>query len=134
MPVKLLRSSVLWGTAVAVAFVAVTMVLVFKFPNFRLPFSFKHGAAILASAALSLLLIASYRKLWKRLGFWALLFAFLGAYWLVVVYLAGQFGGLRMDAVYGITAAIEVALFGNAMARLYHQGPEVPSWIGPGTR
>jgi hypothetical protein len=76
---KLLRSSVFWGTIIAVAFVAITMILVFKFPNFRLPFSIKHGAAVVASAVLSLIWIASYRKLWKRLGFWALLFGFLEA-------------------------------------------------------
>jgi len=128
------RAALLWGTVIAVAFVAVTMVLVFRFPNFHLPFALRHGAAIVASAALLLLLIASYRKLWKRPGFWALLFAFLGAYWLVVVYMAAEFGGLRMDVLYGVTAAVEVAVFGLIMARLYHQGPEVPSWIGLGSR
>jgi hypothetical protein len=128
------RAALLWGTVIAVAFVVVTMVLVFRFPNFHLPFTLRHGAATVASAALLLLLIASYRKLWKRPGFWALLFAFLGAYWLVVVYMAEEFGGLRMDVLYGVTAAVEVAVFGLIMARLYHQGPEVPSWIGLGSR
>lgn len=128
------RAALLWGTVIAVAFVTVTMILVFKFPNFRLPFTVSHGAAIVASAALVLLLVASYRKLWKHPGFWALLVAFLGVYWLVVVYMAERFGGLRMDVLYGLTGAVEVAIFGALMARLYHQGPEVPSWIGLGSR
>jgi hypothetical protein len=124
------RTALLWGTVIAVAFVTVTMALVFKFPNFRLPFTVNHGAAIVASAALFVLLVASYRKLWKRPGFWALLFAFLGAYWLVVVNMAEVFGGLRMDVLYGVTGAAEVGVFGLIVARVYHQGPEVPSWIG----
>ena len=123
-----------FGAAIAVAFVTVTMVLVFKFPNFRLPFSVRHGAASGASAALAFLLVASYRKLWKRPGFWALLSVFLGASWLVAVYMAEAFGGVRMDVLYGVTGATEVAIFAVIMARLYHQGPEVPPWIGLGSR
>ena len=128
------RAALLWGMVIAVAFVTVTVVVVFKFPNLRLPLTVRHGAAVVASAALFLLLIASYRKLWKRPGFWALLVVFLGAYWLVVVYMAERFGGLRMDVLYGVTGAVEVAVFGVIMARLYHQGPQVPSWIGLGSR
>ena len=124
------RSALLWGTVIALAIVVATMVQVFKFPNFHPPFTLRHGEAFVASAALLVLLIASYRKLWKRPGFWALLLAFLGAYWLVVVYIAEEVVGLRMDVLYGVTGAVEVAIFALIMARLYHQGPDVPSWIG----
>jgi hypothetical protein len=128
------RTAFLWGTVIGIAFVVGTVVVVFKFPNFRLPFNVRHGAALVASAALFLLLIASYRKLWKRPGFWALLLAFTGVYWLVVVYIAEEVGGLRMDALYGVTGAAEAAIFALTVARLYHQGPDVPSWIGLGSR
>jgi hypothetical protein len=124
------RGALLWGTVIALAFVVGSMVMEFKFPNFRPPFTMRHGAAFVASAALLLLLIASYRKLWKRTGFWALLLAFLGVYWLVVVYIAEEVVGLRMDVLYGVTDAVEVAIFALIVARLYHQGPDVPSWIG----
>ncbi|MFZ0634211.1 MAG: hypothetical protein WA755_13550 [Candidatus Acidiferrales bacterium] len=128
------RAALLWGTVIAIAFVVGTGIVVFKFPNFRLPFSVTHGAAFVACAALFLLLIASYRKLWKRPGFWVLLLSFLGVYWLLVVYIAEEVGGLRMDVLYGVTGAVEVAIFAFTVARVYHQGPDVPSWIGLGSR
>ena len=128
------RAALLWGTVIAVAFVTVTVVLVFKFPSFRLPFTVRYGEAVVASVIFSFLFIASYRKLWKRLGFWALLIAFGVANWLIAAYLAGAFGGLRMDVLYGIMGGGEFAVFALIMAWLYHQGPEVPSWIGLGSR
>jgi hypothetical protein len=134
LPMKTDRAALLSGTVIAIAFVVATLVVVFKFPNFRLPFTVRHGAPFVATAALFLLLIASYRKLWKRPGFWALLFAFLGVYWLVVGYIAEGVGGLRMDVLYGVTGAVEVAIFALIVARLYHQAPDVPSWIGLGSR
>jgi hypothetical protein len=96
------RAALLWVTVITVAFVVVTTIVVFKFPDFHLPFTLRHGAAIVASAMFFFLLIASYRKLWKRPGFWALLLAFLAGYWLVVVNLAGEVGGLQTDVFYGV--------------------------------
>jgi hypothetical protein len=106
------------------------MIVVFKFPNFHLPFTMRHGGATVASAALLFLLIASYQGLWKRVGFWALLLVFLAGYWLVVVNLGEKLGGFQMGVLYGITGAVASAIFGLVMAQLYHQGPKVPSWIG----
>lgn len=128
------RAALLWGTVSAVAFVATTVFVVFEFPSFRLPFATKHGAATVASAALFVVLVASYRKLWKRPGFWGLLAVFLGIYWLVVVHMAEQLGGLRMDVLYGATGAVEFAVFVVIVARLYHRGPEVPSWLDSASR
>jgi len=125
-PVALLR-----GMAVGIAFVPTTMVAVFDFTGFRLPFAAGDGAALVASAALALLLAVPYRKLWKRVGFWALLVAFVGIYWAVVVRVAEGLGGVRTDVLCGITGAVEVAVFAVIMARCYHQGPEMPSWLPP---
>ncbi|MGH9737167.1 MAG: hypothetical protein ACRD4X_01080 [Candidatus Acidiferrales bacterium] len=124
------RAALLWGMVIAVGFITVTMVLVFRFPNFRLPFIARYGEAMVASGIFSFLFVASYRKLWKRFGFWALLIAFGVANWLIAVYIAGAFGGLRMDVLYGVVGGGEFAVFALIMAWLYHQGPEVPSWMG----
>lgn len=124
------RAALLWGTVIAIAIVTASMVLVFKFPNFRLPFTLRHGEAIVASAFFFFLLVASYRKLWRRPGFWVLLIAFSVFNWLIAVYVADQFGGLRMDVIYGIVGGGEFAVLALILARLYHQGPEVPSWLG----
>ena len=59
------RTALLWGTIVGVGIASVILVQAFEFPNFRLPFSTKYGAAFVSSAMLFGLLIASYRKLWK---------------------------------------------------------------------
>ena len=111
--------------------VATTMIAVFNFTDFRLPFAGGHGTAFVASAALALLLAVSYRKLWSRVGFWALLVAFVGIYWAVVVRVAEGVGGVRMDVLCGITGAVEVAVFALIIARCYHQGPDTPSWLRP---
>lgn len=124
------RTALLWGTVIAVSFVVVTMVVVFKFPDFRLPFAVKHGAAITASVALFFILTASYRKLWKHPGYWVLLCVFIGMYWFVVVYAGEMFVGIRMDVLYGITGAVEAAIFGLIMARVYHRGPDISSFTG----
>ena len=58
--------ALLRGTVVGIAFVATTMIAVFNFTDFRLPFAGGHGTAFVASAALALLLAVSYRKLWRK--------------------------------------------------------------------
>jgi uncharacterized membrane protein len=82
------RKALLWGTIIGVVLVTAMLVLAFEFPNFRMPFTGTQAEMFLVSALLIALLIASYRKLWKTPGFWALLLAFLSAhialYWLVV--------------------------------------------------
>ncbi len=124
------RAALFWGTVIAVAFVTVTIVLAFKFPDFRLPFTIRHGDTIITIAAVFLLLTASYRKLWKRPGFWGLLLVFLGAYWLIGVYVVEQFLGIRMDVLYGVIAGAEGAVFALIMARVYHRGPDISSFTG----
>jgi len=126
---KISRVALLWRIVVGIVFVATTMIVVFNFTDFRLPFAVRHGAAFVASGALALLLAASYRKLWNRVRFWGLLVAFVGIYWAVVVRIAEEVGGPRMDVLYGITGAVEVAVFALIMARCYHQGPDMPSWL-----
>jgi hypothetical protein len=128
------RKALLWGTIVGVGLVAAMLVLAFEFPNFRMPFTGRQAEMFLVSALLIALLIASYRKLWKTPGFWALLLAFLGAhialYWLVVAKITEEVRGLRMDVLYGVITGIEVLVFALLVARLYHRGPDISSFTG----
>ena len=124
------RMALLWGTLIGVAIVAGTTVVVFRFPNFRLPFNSRYAVSCLASCSLFLMLVVSYRKLWKRRGFWGLLAGFCGVYWSIAVHIAAGVGGLRLAVFYGITGAVAAGGFGLAMVGLYHQTPDVPSWIG----
>jgi hypothetical protein len=129
------RTALLWGTIVGVGIVAVILVQAFEFPNFRLPFSTKYGAAFVSSAMLFGLLIASYRKLWKTPGFWALLLVFLGAhtalYWLFLAKMVEENSGLRMDARYGAIGGVEFAIFALIVLRLFHRSPDTRSFTGP---
>jgi hypothetical protein len=81
------------------------------------------------------LLIASYRKLWKTPGFWALLLIFLGAhtalYWLFLTKMVEENGGLRMDARYGAIGGAEFGIFALIVLRLFHRTPDARSFTGP---
>jgi len=124
------RAALLWGTLIAVVFIAAVIVQPTEFPGLRLPFSVKHGEAFVAGGAFFFFLVASYRKLWKRAGFWVLLLAFLAVYWVAAVKIGENALGVRAAALYGVTAAAEGAVFGLLVARFYRRGPEVPSWLG----
>ena len=122
-----------WGTVIAVAFVAAAMVQVFEFPHFRLPFTWGQGEIFVVGSFLFGIVVAAYKRLWKRLSFWALLFGFLGAhialYWVLVANIADSLGGVRLAVFYGVVSAVEFFAFALIVARLFHQGPNVPSWI-----
>lgn len=128
------RTALLWGTIVGFGIVAAILVQAFEFPNFRLPFSMKYGAAFVSSAMLFALLIASYRKLWKALGFWALLLIFLGAhtaiFWLFIAKIAEENSGLRMDTLYGVIGGVEFGIFALIVLRLFHRSPDTRSFTG----
>ena len=132
------RAALLWGTIIAVALVAAIIVVPSKFPNFRVQFTDTQAESSLVSAGLFGILVASYRKLWKSIGFWVLLLAFLGAhvalYWFLIANVTEDFGGFRLDILYGAISGVEFAVFAVIVARVYHRGPEVPSWIGLGSR
>jgi hypothetical protein len=121
------RTALLWGTIIGVSLVAVSSVLAFKFPHFRMPLTSTVREAFLVSGFFFGIVVAAYRKLWKAPGFWALLLAFLGAhtalYWLFIVGLAESYGGLRKDVFYGSVSGIEFVTFAFIVARLYHRGP-----------
>jgi hypothetical protein len=121
------RTALLGGTIIGISLVAVSSVLAIKFPHFRMPLSSTEREALLVSGFFFGIVVAAYRKLWKARGFWALLFAFLGAhaalYWLFIVELAESYGGLRKDVFYGSVSGIEFVIFAFIVARLYHRGP-----------
>lgn len=125
------RAALLWGTIIGTVLVTLIMVFAFKFPNFQVPFRAAQGEAVAESVFFSFLFAASYRKLWKRAGFWTLLLVFGVVNWLIALHIAGQFGGIRMDLLYGIVGGGEFAILALIMVRLYRQGPEVPSWMRP---
>ena len=81
------------------------------------------------------LLIASYRKLSKTPGFWALLLVFLGAhtafYWLFIAKIVEENGGLRMDARYGVIGGVEFVIFALIVLRLFHRTPDTRSFTWP---
>jgi hypothetical protein len=123
------RAALLWGTIIAVALVAAIIVVTSKFPNFRVPFTDTQAETSLVSAGVFGILVASYRKLWKSIGFWMLLLAFLGAhvalYWFFLLKVTEEVGGFRMDILYGFISGVEFAVFAVIVARLYHRGPDV---------
>jgi hypothetical protein len=129
------RTALLWGTVIGVSLVAATLVLALEFPHFRMPFSGRQAKNFLVSAAFFGMLIAAYRRLWKIPGFWALLFAFLGAhvtfYWLFVAKVTEEVSGLRMDVLYGVISGVEFVIFALIVARLYHRGPDTRFLTGP---
>lgn len=127
------RSSLFWGTIIGTAPVLAIVVVETKFPNFRLPFTSEQAEMSLVSLFFFAILIAAYRKLWKAVSFWALLLALLGAhvtlYWFFVAKVTEEFGGFRMDILYGVVSGVEFAVFAIIVARLYHRGPQIPSWL-----
>jgi hypothetical protein len=132
MQMKTDRKALLWGTIIGVVLVAAIMVIPSEYPHFHLPFTDAQAEMFLVSALLIALLIASYRKLWKTPGFWALLLAFLGAhvalYWLVVAKVTEEVRGFRMDVLYGVITGVEFLVFALIVARLYHRGPDTSSF------
>jgi uncharacterized membrane protein len=132
MQMKTDRTALLWGTIIGISLVAAILVTAYKFPHIRMPFTLTEGHTLVVSAFLFGLLIAAYRKLWKVLGFWALLLAFLGAhialYWLLMEKVAENLGGLRRDVFYGTVSGVEFAIFAFIVARLFHRGPDSRSF------
>jgi hypothetical protein len=128
------RKAAVWGAAIALAIVAFGIVRAFEFPSASLPVSLRHGAAIVASAALFLLVVASYRKLWRIRGFWGWLVALAALHWLLywsfLVRAAEGFGGLQMCFAYGAAGAVEFAAFAIVMVRRYHRLPDTRSFSG----
>lgn len=124
--------ALLWGTVVGVGLVVVIVVQAFDFPHFRVPLTWSRVDAFVYSAFLFALLIASYRKLWKTPGFWALLVGSLGVhiafYWLVIAKIAEEVRGLQMDVLYGVLGGVEFVVFGLIVALLYHRGPDTRSF------
>jgi hypothetical protein len=128
------RASLLWGTIIAIALIAAIMVIPSEFPKVRLPASDSQSEMFLVSAGIFGILIASYRKLWKRLGFWGLLLALLGAhialYWLLAAKVVHEIGGIQKDILYGAISGAEFVVFSVAVAILYHRGPDTGFLIG----
>jgi len=132
------RKALLWGTIIGVVFVAAAMVKAFEFPHSRMPFTVKDEVAFVETGVIFGLLIAAYRKLWRTAGFWALLFAFLGAhialYWVLVASMAEAFGGLRLIGFFAFVSTMEFFVFAIIVARLYHRAPDLSSLTGPKER
>ncbi|HVA18011.1 MAG TPA: hypothetical protein VMV59_09915 [Candidatus Dormibacteraeota bacterium] len=127
------RTSLLWGTIIGVAIVAGGIISAFYFPNFRLPFSDAEAESSIVTVFLFVSLIASYRNLWSRAGFWTLLSIFLVAstafYSLVFPKFVTGASGLQKSLMYGIAGGLEVLLFALAVLRIYHRGPKPPTWL-----
>jgi hypothetical protein len=128
------RSALLWGTIIGVAMVAAMMVGAFYFPNLHVPLTDVEAESSMVTVLLYVGLIASYRKLWNRAGFWMLLLIFLAAntafYWLVFPKFVIGVSGLQMSLMYGLTGGLEILLFALAVLRVYHRGPKPPKWLG----
>ena len=126
------RTALLWGTVIGVTLVVATCALAFEFPHFQMPFTSTEWDTFLVSCFLFGLLIAAYRKLWKTLGFWALLVAFLGAhislYSLLMEKAAETSNGLRRYVLYGAVSEVEFFIFAVIIARLCHRGPDSRSF------
>lgn len=117
------RTALLWGTIIGVGFAAATFVQVFYFPNLRLPFTFTDTQAesSIVTAFLLTFLIASYRKLWSRFGFWVLMFLFfsthIAIYYFGAAKLLDETRGAQKIAVFVPISVIEFAGFGLIVAR-----------------
>jgi hypothetical protein len=126
------NKALLWGTIIGVGLVAAMLMLAFDFPHFQMPFTGRQADIFLVSAGFFGILVAAYRKLWKSIGFWVLLLAFLGAhialYWWIVAKITGEVRGFRMDVLYGVIAGVEFLVFALIVARLYHRGPDTGSF------
>jgi hypothetical protein len=128
------RAALAWGTVIGVGFVAAVVVKVFEFPHARMPFPFvflwNHGLVVAVDAVVLWVLVASYRKLWGRSGFWALVLAFLAANTLFFGWFAEQIAGPQRFLIYGAVGGGEFFAFALVVLRLYHRGPDVSSWAG----
>jgi len=129
------RSSLLWGTAIGLALVAAGVIVGFYFPHLRMPPFDSRAVALMDTAITYTLLIAGYRKLWREPGFWALLSAFFAGHVLLCFELiaraVGNLGRVRLVSYYGVPCIVEFFTFAVIIARVYHRGPELPSWLGP---
>jgi hypothetical protein len=128
------RKALLWGTVIGLAFVVGVVVKVFEFPHaripFPLPFLWSHALVVAMDALALWVLPASYRKLWGKPGFWALVLAFLAANTLFFGYFAEQIGGPQRFLIYGAVGGGEFFTFAVIVLRLYHMGPDTRSWTG----
>jgi hypothetical protein len=126
------RTALFWGTVIGLGFVVGVVVKVFDFPHVRMPFPFpflwSHGLVVAVDAVVLWALVASYRKLWHKPGFWALVLAFLAANTLFFGYLAEQIRGPQRFLVYGAIGGGEFFIFAAIVLRLYHMGPNTRSW------
>jgi hypothetical protein len=122
------RAALLWGTVIAITFVVGTVVVVFKFPHFRLPFSGQWVELGLVSALLLAGLVHVYEVLCKRIGFWLLLLALLALHVTLFAFVVFRFtenvNVLRESAAYAVAIGAEVLIFSLAIARIYHVGPK----------
>lgn len=116
-----------WGTLIGFCFVVVICVWAFKFPSFHLPFAGRWIELILVSVLLLVGLVHVYKALWKRVGFWLLLLAFLAfhvSFFVLVVFkVTGDTTLFRASAAYGLSGGAEALIFGLVVARIYHVGP-----------
>lgn len=122
------RAALLWGTVIAITFVVATVIVVFKFPHYRLPFSGQWVELGLVSVLLLAGLTHVYQVLWKRISFWLLLLALLALHITLFTFVVFRFtenvSVLRESAAYVIAIGAEVLIFGLAIARIYHVGPK----------
>ncbi|HET7212444.1 MAG TPA: hypothetical protein VFL79_02550 [Terriglobia bacterium] len=128
------RTALFWGTVIGFGFVVGVVVKVFEFPHARMPFPFpflsSHGLVIAVDAVVAWALVASYRKLWGKPGFWALVLAFLAANSLFFGYLAEQIAGPQRFLIYGAIGGGEFCIFAVIVLRLYRIGPDTRAWTG----
>ena len=94
-------------------------------------FAVEYGKTFSATAFLLVMLLASYRKLWKNTGFWMLLVACVGGYGLTILNVADGFRGLQMAVLCGVVASGFGSVFAGIIAVLYHRGPQPPRWLRP---
>jgi uncharacterized protein involved in response to NO len=124
------RTSLAWGLVIVAAIVLGGVIVGFQFPHLRLPLSEREQMAFLTSATICGLLVASYKKLWKELGFWALLLAFVGANALFYLLVGGRIGGADRFFIYGAVGGAEFFVFALVVMKLYRRAPDTRSWSG----
>jgi len=94
-------------------------------------FAVEHGKTFFATAFLFVMLLASYRKLWKSIGFWMLLVACVGGYGLTILNVADGLRDIQMAVLCGVVASGFGSVFAGIIAVRYHRGPQPPRWLRP---
>jgi hypothetical protein len=130
--VKSQSKTLIWGTTIALGIIGFEWVWTTRFSGADIHLSDESIRFGLVTVTLAAILIAAYRRLLRKLGYWLLLGALLCAHVCIYLVVASSLfrglGPIRADATFGIIAGVEFVAFALMIAKIYGVGPNI-RWL-----